>query len=453
MIHKTILSNFFKLRDCYLIHVRNSALFINGPKATDTFVYITPHVDFPEAIKHKEVIQENLAKRKSNIDLAKVEDLWYMYEDLKIKRNELEKKKMEVGSELSNLLKNNPSDNNIEKLKIQSSLLKENIKKLKVPFWSAEEAAIVEALKLPNVLHPKTPSQKNEVLFTYKTASDNDKDHLKIGKDNNLIQFTNKENYYLKGDAAVFELGAKFYFSKSLKDTGFIQFSNTDFVKSLIIEGCGHDHTDPNHTFIIHHNEDTKVNVDNRLHLTGGGSLFSFFAYYTKNVLHSNALPLKYFSMGRQYNPVDNKDIGLFNVSQSSVISMFIATKNIEECDTILDEIIEVIKNIYSNIGYPYRLSIVTAEKLHMWESLRVSIEMYSTSLKSYFEIGNISVSGDFISKRLMFNYTHEKQNKYPHIISGTILNVPLFLGCVLEQNTEFSIPQEFTVNNWCIKQ
>ncbi|KPI98821.1 Seryl-tRNA synthetase [Papilio xuthus] len=157
--------------------------------------------------------------------------------------------------------------------------------------------------------------------------------------------------------------------------------------------------------------------------------------------------------MGRQYNPADKKKIGLFNVSQSSVISMFIATKNVKECDIILDETIEVIKNIYSNIGYPYRLSIVTAEKLQMWESLRVSIEMYSSSLKSYIEIGNISVSGDFISKRLMFTYTDEKQSKYPHIISGTILNVPMFLGCVLEQNSDFSLPPEFAVSNWCIQQ
>lgn len=452
MIRKTILSNLLKLRDYNLLNFRYSALFINGPKATDTFVYITPHVDFPETIKHKELIQANLAKRKSNINLSKVEDLWLIYEDLKNKRNELEEKKMEVGNELTNLFKNNPTDKNIEKLKIQSSLLKENIKKLKVPFWSAEEAAIVESLKLPNVLHPKTPSQENKIIFLYKTPPDNEKHHLKLGQDNNLIKFTNKENYYLKGDAAIFELGAKFYFSKMLKDNGFIQFSNPDFVKSLVIEGCGHDHTNPSHTFIIHHNEDSKVNVDNRLHLTGGGSLFSFLAYYAKNVLHSNALPLKYFSMGRQYNPAHDEEIGLFNVSQSSVISMFIVSRNDKECDTILEETIEMIKNIYSKIGYPYRLSIVSAENLQMWESLRVSIEMYSTSLKSYIEIGNISVSGDFISKRLMFTYTDQKQSKYPHIISGTILNVPMFLGCVLEQNAEFSLPSEFTVNNWCIQ-
>lgn len=451
MMRRSILRKVFQLRDCYLLPSRNSALFINGLKATDTYVYVTPYVDFPQAIKNKNEIVDNLIKRKSSINLEKIENLWLLYEDLKKQKAELEKRKAVIGTELANLLKNNPMHEDIERLKIQSSLLKENIKKLKIPFWSAEEAAIVESLKLPNIVHSQTPSLENQVIYSYKTCPNNDKNHLKIGTCSNLIQFTSKENYYLKDDAALFELGSKFYCSKILKENSYTQFSNPDFVKSLVLEGCGLDHTNPDQTFIIYHNEDLKANVDNRLHLTGGSSLFSFLAYYTKNMLYSKVFPLKYFSIGRQYTPAQSENIGLFNVSQSSTVSTFIATRNTEECDQELENIIELTKTIYSKLGFPFRLSIISADRLQMWESLRVSIEMYSNSMKTYVEIGNISVSGDFISKRLMFTYTKEKQNKYPHLISGTILNAPKFLGCVLEQDCEFFLPPEFKINNWSI--
>ncbi|XP_068623367.1 serine--tRNA synthetase-like protein Slimp [Battus philenor] len=450
MICKAVMSNLLRLRNFYILPNRYSALFINGPKATDTFVYVTPHIDFPESIKNEQDIELNLLNRKSNVNLVKIKNLWLMYEELKNKKLDLEKRRAKLNKELENLIKNAPADKEIEKLKIQSSLLKENIKKLKVPFWSAEEAAIVESLKLPNLLHSWTPLQNYKIIYTYKTQPNNNKkNHLEIGRNKNLLQFTNKENYYFKGDAALFELGAKFYFSKVLKDNDYIQFSNPDFVKSLVIEGCGQDHTNPSHSFILHHNEDSKVNLDNRLHLTGGGSLFSFFAYYTKNVLYSRVFPLKYFSMGRQYSPAKKEEIGLFNVSQSSVVSMFIATREAEECNAVLAEILEIVKKLYSKLGYPFQLTVVPADRLQMWESLKIIIQMYSTSMKSYVEIANISVSGDFISKRLMFTYTEDKQSKFPHVISGTILNVPKLLGCVLEQDSEFHLPSEFMVNNW----
>ncbi|XP_039751954.1 serine--tRNA synthetase-like protein Slimp, partial [Pararge aegeria] len=442
LISKSFLFKIFK---------RSSALFINGPKATDNFVYVTPHIDFPERIKQKDVLKSELFKRQAQINLHKLEDLWSVYEELKTKKMELERKKVQVSSELGNLLKEGAEGDGIEKLKIQLALLKENIKKLKVPLWSAEEMAVVESLKLPNTLHPLTPDQGRNIIYQYSSLPSNSKNHLEIGKNQNLIHFTKNENYYLQGNAAVFELGAKFYLSKILKQNNFIQFCNTDFTKSLVVEGCGLDHTDPNTTFILHNNEDAEGNSDSRLHLTGAGSIYSFFAYHTKNVLHHKVLPLKYFAIGRQYVPSPTEEDSLFHVSQSSVVEMFIVTKNCTELDAILDDVIVIIKDIYAQLGYHFRLSLVPANQLNMWESLRLSIEMYSGSQKDYVEVGNISLSGDFISKRLMVTYTEEKQTKFPHILSGTILNVPKFLACVLEQSSDFVVPEPFRVENWSV--
>ncbi|CAH2093641.1 unnamed protein product [Euphydryas editha] len=401
-------------------------------------------------MKDKDLIKAELKKRQLEIDLNKIENLWSAYEELKTRKLEYENKKEKISKELSVMIKNKQEGNHFEKLKIQINLLKDNIKKLKEPLWSIEELAILEALKLPNKLHNLTPELYDQIIFEHGVKPNNNKDHLKVGKEKNLIHFIKNENYYLKDDAALFELGAKFYFSQILKNNSYIQFSNPDFAKSLVIEGCGGDHTNSDSTFILHHNEDTKVNADSRLHLTGGGSLYSFFAYHAKNVLYDKVFPLKYFSMGRQYSPSPVKEDSLYHVSQSSVIQIFNATRNEAELNDVLHSNIDLIKKLYTQLGYHYRLSFVAADRLNMWESLRLAIEMYSSSQKCYVEVGNISMSEDFISKRLMFTYTEDKQYKFPFVLSGTILNVPKLLACILEQDDEFVLPEQFGIDNWC---
>ncbi|KAJ8711092.1 hypothetical protein PYW07_008334 [Mythimna separata] len=324
---------------------------------------------------------------------------------------------------------------------MQSDLIKENIKKLKVPLWSAEEAVMVEALKIPNSLHFRTPDGENKILYTHLSKPLQNKNHLNIGKKMNIVDFKGNENYYLLGKGAVFELGAKFYFSKILKDKKFVQFSNPDFVKSLIVEGSGKDHTDPDVSFILHHTDDSKVNIDSRLHLTGGGSLCSFLAYHAKNVLYAKVLPLKYFTMGRQYTPSSSEQHSLLHTSQASVVEIFGATKTEDDQDKLLEELTETLKIAYTKLGYHFRLSLVSADKLCMWESLRLSVEMFSTSLQDYVEVGNVSVSGDFISKRLMFTFVENKESKFPLLVSGTVLNVPKLLACALEQDAPFTVP------------
>lgn len=449
MIRKSFASILTKIWDSKITSARHSALFVNGAKATEHFIYLTPYIDFPEKILQRELLQKELVRRKANIKLEDVENLWQVYEELNSKKMEYSKRKEEISRELGKLIKNEPDNDNTKKLKIQSDLLKENIKKLKMPLWSAEEAAIVEVLKLPNSLHTQTPDGGNKMLYTHLSPPNNKKDHLKIGKELNLVDFKKNENYYLKGEAAIFELGAKFYFNRILREHKFIQFSNPDFVKSLIVEGCGKNHISSDASFILHHDEDSKLNVDSRLHLTGGGSLCSFLAYHTKNVLYAKVLPLKYFTMGRQYIPAPSEENSLFHVSQASVIEIFGAAKTSKDMDQMLDELVQLLKDVYSPLGHHYRLSFISADKLHMWESLRVVVEMYSTSLQNYVEIANVSLSGDFISKRLMFTYVENKESKFPYLISGTLLNVPKFLACVLEQDSDFFVPELFKIQNW----
>lgn len=448
MIDKYIL-NGFKYSFINKLPVRNSALFVNGLKATETYVHITPQVNFPNNVE-KEQIKNDLLKRHSLFDFNKLENVWAMYEELKQRKICYEEERSKTSSELTKLMKDSSDNDKVNKLKIQCNLIKENIKMLKKPFLSAELTAMVELLKLPNKLHSKVSGQEN-IIHTHLLIPKSNKNHLEIGRQLNIITFKRNENYYLLRDAAIFELGAKFHLSKILRQRKFTQFSNNDFVKSVVVEGCGEDHTNPKSTFILQHDEASKVNIDNRLHLTGAGSLTSFFAYHAKNVIYSKVLPLKYFTLGRQYSPSPSDEDSLFHVSQSSVVQLFEVLKDDVEQENAFQEVIDIVKDFYNDLGYHYRLNLLPANKLLMWESLRLSIEMFSSSLNNYVEVGNVSLTGDFLSKRLMFTFVEKKEHFFPFIISGTLLNVPKLLGCVLEQDKDFAVPQSFVVSNWSI--
>lgn len=441
-----------------IVHIKNlfqsrvnygSALFVIGDKGIDVCPPVSPFIDFEEKLADIDSLKDNIKRRSIDMDVDQVKDVWDFLSTLRQNYGDLDQQRQRIHDEVRQLnsLDDDASKKTIEKLKMHLKVISLDMKNLKTGLWSVEEKAMIHALAFPNTLHSRTP-----LFEPSETSSFKDKprplkveSHLEIATKADLLKFTSPQSYYLKKDAAVFELCGKFYFSENLRAAGFTQFSNPDFTKSAIVEGCGLDHTDSDKVFILHHNETTKLSEDNRLHLTGGGSLLAFAAYHAKHVVFPTAFPLKYFALGRQYVPVpETSKLGLFQVSQSSVVQLFIAVKDsIEDMDTELDNAITLITDIYKNIGFHFKVCCLPAAQLKSWESLHVSFQMFSPFLNTYIEVGNISVSDDYVSKRLHFNYKEKKVKKFPKIISGTILSIPKFLGCVLEQNPEepFQIP------------
>jgi seryl-tRNA synthetase len=101
------------------------------------------------------------------------------------------------------------------------------------------------------------------------------------------------------------------------------------------------------------------------------------------------------------------------------------------------DRTMAAVTDIYKELGFPFRVVYMPAGALRSYESLRGSFQMYSSSLQTYVEIGHVSVSNDYISKRLLIRYETEPEQKFTRIISGTVLSVPKLLGCILELHHE----------------
>lgn len=423
---------------CFSKRTFSSALYVTGDKAQDTYRVLTPYIDFEERIKNKVELEENVKSRGLNIDVNKIEKYWHFYKTIDDTKHVLEITREEIGHEISNLLKE-PEKNSkkINKLKIHAKLVKDDLKNVREYLYGIEEHAIENVLALPNNLHPKTPRDTQCVTYTFlEKNSEKSEHHVDISKKLDLAEIINGK-LFLKHEAALFEIAAQNYFENFLSQHHFTPFSNADFVRSVVVEGCGTDFRSKSEILTLEDKHDEKNHELNKLHLVGGASFYSFMAFYTRHLVQTSYFPLRHYAFGRKYKPVTSDDRSFFNCEQETAIKIFTATQNSEaDSSKIFEEILSLVIKLYESLGYHFRLVYVPANQLSRHESLRLSVEMYSNHLQSYVEVANVSICDDYLSKRLLFTYNKGKERKFPYVISGTLLSVQKLLACVLERNS-----------------
>lgn len=416
----------------------SSALYITGDKAHETFKVLTPYIDFEERIKNKIALEENLKSRGLNIDVNKIEKYWNFYKTIDDKKQILEITRQEIAAEIAKL-NNEPEkySKEIDQLKVHAKLVKNDLKNVKEYLWGIEEYAVENALSLPNNLHPKTPRDGQCVSYTFLEKSNKKTDHhMEISAKFGLTE-TIHGKLYLKNEAALFELAAQNYFNDILTQHNFTQFSNADFVRSVVLEGCGTDFRSKSDILTLEDKHEDKNHELSKLHLVGGASLYSFMAFYSRHYVQKSYFPLKHFACGRKYKPVTSDVLTFYNLEQETAIEIFTATQNNEiELNAMFEKIRSIVITLYENLGYHFRVVFVPANQLNRHESLRLAVEMYSNHLQSYVEVASVSICDDYLSKRLLFTYNENNERKFPCVISGTLLSVQKLLACVLEQNS-----------------
>ncbi|KAL1506343.1 hypothetical protein ABEB36_005726 [Hypothenemus hampei] len=414
----------------------SSALYITRDKAQKNFAVLTPIIDFDEQLKQKDRLIENIKARQLPIDLNVVKERWDFFKNIENKKGILEQTKSELGPIITRLMKHPDNENfgeEINKLKLHLKVVKEDLKSLRSMSSEVEEEIVLQVLNLPNSLHKKTPLDKECEVFSYlEKIESTSESHLTIANKKGYIKYISPLHCYLKSDAALFERAMQNYFNEELLNLNYTQFSNCDFVRSVVVEGCGSNPwLDNCEVFTLENVHNFNRDDLNKLHLSGASSLYSFMAYFTKHCLESSHLPIKAFCLGRNYvtaKPCSSPS--LFHLNQSSDIGIFIATLEKEDIlETVLNEAIA----LYKQLGFHFRIVLVAANKLKRAESLRMSIEMFSNHLLSYVEVGYVSFYQDYLSKRLLFNYNDGKNRKYPYVVNGSLMNIHKVVGCLLE--------------------
>ena len=403
-----------------------SALYVTGDKAMDNFVVLSPVLNFEERMKNFAEIQENISRRKLSANIEEIKSEYEVFKKVEDKKKAMEARRVEI----SKTIKETPT----EALRIQGKHLRDDLKQLKESSYLLEDSFVHNFLNLPNFIHDKVPKEGKKIIYSY--------GEQKIRKDSSfsndeLIEFYDPTCYYMKGEASKFDLFMPMHVSKHFQDHKFVPFTNPDFVRSVVAQGAG---ADSGSIFLL--KEDDIDNKLNLLHLTGNASSLNYLPFVTKLTVFPSLLPLKLICTGKQYeakNHYQHQDS--HKAVQSTCCQTFIASPDASFFDETINDHVQHFVKIFEPFNLHYQIVYYPAEELARAESFKIGVEMFSPRDESYIEVGNFSYYGDFISKRLLFNYKIGKDFHFPHIYSGTVVNVLKLLQVLIENEKKFKCP------------
>lgn len=421
-----------------------SSLFIPGDKARESFSALTPHVDLDTRLCDIDTLGKNLTYRGMKMDLRQLRKDWDQLKSAREYKAVLDKERLMASAKFQSLKDARVAEN----ITTEITKIKDKIKMVTKEIWELEKVAILGGLSLPNDINAETPiTDEEKIVHVFGNKPDTGEispGHLEVAEKLGLVEYFDSSYYFLKDDAAQFELSISYLFMDKLRACGFVPMSNSDFGKSITVEGVGLNPRDANSVFTLEKDADM-VDPIARLHLIGGASLASFCAYHAKTLTRTDHLPLRYVTMGRHYNPESCESLpGLFSTWQSSAVETFVVTKDTETAVREFNEGLQTAIGLYESLGYHFRVEYLPPKSLKSWESLRASFQMFSRNLDCYIEVGSLSLCDDYISKRLLMCYETKKKGPlgFMHVISGTVVSIPRMLGCVLEYDSEnFKVP------------
>lgn len=438
-----------------------TALHISGDKAQSQPFIVQPDLDFDHIFKNFDKTRENLKARCLDVDLSLLQQEWKILKEKQALKKKLEEEKMEIAGQIGKQLQSKSSSTmehlDIDELKKRGKDIREQIKDVSKQLYQLEDAVIPALLKLPNELHPQTPLREFQKLmdvgkkpiFEFKP-----KKHVAIGAVTDTISFATAgpKAYYLQGMAAELEVALVDYFIDEIISHNFIPLSSPDMFSSAIVEGCGLDWTDPSEILSIDagNEANSKKTLQLKTHLVGV-SVLPFSALHTRMVVAQSALPLRYFTVGRCYNAsiTDVYEQSLLDTVQATTMDIFGATMDDTKSDQLFSEFSRILASLYSALALPCQTVLVPGSHLGQAEKLRVELQVYLPGYNKYVEVANISLYGEFVSKRLMMRWAEDpltKDHKYLNVVHGTVLNVPYLTACIMENYQKsdgtFTVPE-----------
>jgi len=423
----------------YLCLVRGvvSALHIPGHLSKAAVTILTPDLSNIDRLITDDLVQlqKNLSARNSSFHLDSFIQQWNHMVELRLQREDLETRRIVVTQMMKQVASSTADTtlpNKIEEIKQEGIKLRTQLKELTKVWWDIEETAVTRALSLPNSLHSGTPIEESRELYSFIPPNS---EHCPEDSTKQDIKFVSHSPtaFYMRGLSARLELNWMRTFSNDWISKGYNLISPPDFVRSLIVDGCGLDFNNPQKVLSLATiQEHGSLEKGNGFHLVGGSSLPAMVAFLTKHAIQE-PFPLRLASAGRTYHPpteslTNHEDLS--NTSQASSIHLLTVMKNCP--DAMFQELVRVQKTISTQLqklNMNFRIIAVPARQLEPWEQYRSSIELFSSSSKKFIQVANVSIIGDYISRRLSI-YGPDKD--WPGFVTSQALAVPKLLYCYL---------------------
>ncbi|XP_002413428.4 serine--tRNA synthetase-like protein Slimp [Ixodes scapularis] len=414
-----------------LTTMKTSSLYIRGKEARNRRALVLPHLEIDKLVNDIPTIRRTLEARNIPLDISLLST---QLPSLRIVKNEFNRVQMAI-MEITRILSDHrllsASEKPESELRAELSSHYTTEREVKQSMYAKEEDVVPTILRIPNFIRAPTDNVSslfkeygNRPKFAFSPAS-----HVDIGG-SDIVFRDHPRLCYLKADPALLELSLIRYFDQKLSGlAGFEPVSSPDWVVDTVVEGCGKNPMDLDHTLVI---ESKEHNGGHQHHLVGSASFESFAAYMTRRQV--GKLPACYYSLGRFYAAhCDALLPGLYSLAQSERASVFAACKE-SELENTFEELLVELLQWYKELKIPFRLRLVEPVQLRFIESLRVDIEVWSPALDSYVPCGWFSLHGDFVSRRLiMVHGAGASDVKFAHTLFGCVANIHCLAASIME--------------------
>ena len=376
----------------------------------------------------KEIINDleafNSERKKTQSDL----------EDILAKLNKLSK-------DIGELIK---TGNNAEadKLKKQTSELKESSKKLGTVLSSIKLKTSDLLYKIPNLPHKSVPAGNSEddnveVFSSGTIPSDNPSalPHWELANKYDIIDFDLGNKITGSGFPVYKGMGAKLqralisFFLDINTDAGYKEVQVPYLVNEESGIGTGQlpdkddqmYHIQSDNLYLIPTAEVPATNI------------------YRDVILNKNQLP----QLLTAFSPCFRREAGSYgsNVRGLNRLHQFdkVEILRIEDPNNsynALEEMVEHVKSILNKLKLPYRVLKLCGSDLGFTSSLTYDFEVYSAAQKKWLEVSSVSNFESYQSNRLKLRYRNDDSKiELTHTLNGSALALPRIFAAIIENN------------------
>ena len=394
-------------------------------------------------IQNKKEVIDALSKR--NFDAKEIiNDLEAFNSERKKTQSELEDilaKLNKLSKDIGELIK---TGNNAEadKLKKQTSELKESSKKLGTVLSSIKLKTSDLLYKIPNLPHKSVPAGNSEddnveVFSSGTIPSDNPSalPHWELANKYDIIDFDLGNKITGSGFPVYKGMGAKLqralisFFLDINTDAGYKEVQVPYLVNEESGIGTGQlpdkddqmYHIQSDNLYLIPTAEVPATNI------------------YRDVILNKNQLP----QLLTAFSPCFRREAGSYgsNVRGLNRLHQFdkVEILRIEDPNNsynALEEMVEHIKSILNKLKLPYRVLKLCGSDLGFTSSLTYDFEVYSAAQKKWLEVSSVSNFECYQSNRLKLRYRNDDSKiELTHTLNGSALALPRIFAAIIENN------------------
>lgn len=412
-----------------------------------------PQYDFKFILENSDTLIESAKLR--NLPTEGVETIKSTYIQFKEARDSLSslqaKRKLLEGTltpKKTESLEKQLNKDEIEKVKSDLKELKQEAKSLNSKIDEYETKLMVAGDLVPNLISPDAFVPEPQVVDM---LNDNNgarplmaknTDHVSVGKELGLVELdaasrvSGSSWYYLIGQGALLEQALVNYALSKARAHGFNMVIPPSIVRQEIAGACGFRPRDQN-------GEQQIYNIENSdLCLTGTAEI-PLAGLYSDSIIEfpkdgPNAGLKKVVGVSRSYRAEagargrDTK--GLYRVHEFTKVELFAWADTHERSISTLEEILNLQKEIVSELGLTARVLNMSPDELGSPAFKKYDIEAWMPGRRDWGEVTSASNCTDFQARRMHTKYRNSDGNLvFAQTLNGTAMAVPRVIVAILE--------------------